>query len=177
MSRVAKQPVDIPQGVELSIEGQVIEAKGKNGSISHNAHPLVKVVQEGNQILFSPVTQEAGGWAMAGMTRAVVDNLLVGVSTGFSKTLELVGVGYRAQVQGKKLNLTLGYSHPIELTIPGNLEVETPTQTQIIIKGADKQKVGQFAADVRSLREPEPYKGKGVRYSDEVVIRKQAKKA
>ena len=177
MSRIAKQPIDIPKGVELKLTGQRVEAKGPFGALSHALHTRVSVAQEGDQLVVSPLSEDQQAWAMAGTTRSVIDNLVQGVHAGWEKSLDLVGVGYRAQVKGKVLGLTLGFSHPVDVVIPDDLEVETPSQTRILVKGADKRKVGQFAADIRAIRPPEPYKGKGVRFTDETVVRKQAKKA
>lgn len=174
MSRVAKSPVVIPNGVSVSIDGQQLSVKGSAGKLEMEIHSDVSVVQDGNVLTFSPVKNS--NWAMAGTTRALVNNMVVGVSTGFQKTLELVGVGYRAKATGNIVNLTLGFSHPIDYALPEGVSAETPTQTTIVIKGVDKQIVGQVAAKIRGFRAPEPYKGKGVRYSGEQVHRKEAKK-
>jgi len=176
MSRVAKNPVVIPSGVDVNISGQTVNVKGSKGSISHDAHPAVEVKSENGQITFSPREGEANGDALAGTTRALVNNMVTGVSAGFEKKLQLVGVGYRAAVQGNSLNLTLGFSHPVEYKVPEGISIESPSQTEILVKGIDKQKVGQVAANIRAYRPPEPYKGKGVKYADEHIVRKEAKK-
>ena len=176
MSRIANNPVEIPSGVEVSISGQSMSVKGKNGNMSMEVNKKVQVKQEDNVLKFSGKEGVDGSVAMAGTMRSLANNMVVGVSQGFEKKLELIGVGYRAQAQGNKLNLTLGFSHPVVYDVPEGVSVETPSQTEIVVKGADKQKVGQVSADIRAYRPPEPYKGKGVRYSDERVIRKEAKK-
>jgi large subunit ribosomal protein L6 len=176
MSRVAKAPVDVVSGVEVSIAGQDVTVKGKNGTLSRTFNEQVEVVQEENQLKALPREGAPNGWAQAGTARSILNAMVQGVSQGFEKKLELNGVGYRAQAQGSKLNLTLGFSHPVVVEMPAGITVETPSQTEIIVKGADKQAVGQIAANIRAWRPPEPYKGKGVRYSDEVVRRKEAKK-
>ena len=172
MSRVANKPIQIPSGVEIKSEGRHLYVKGPKGELSVDIHESVSYKHEGEKITF----EAAGKDSMAGTMRSLVSNVVIGVEQGFEKKLELVGVGYRAKVQGKTLNLTLGFSHPINYAIPEGMTIETPSQTEIIIKGIDKQKVGQIAADIRSLRPPEPYKGKGVKYADEHIIRKEAKK-
>ena len=176
MSRIANNPVEIPSGVEVSISGQSMSVKGKNGNMSMEVNKKVQVKQEDNVLKFRGQEGVDGSVAMAGTMRSLANNMVVGVSRGFEKKLELIGVGYRAQAQGNKLNLTLGFSHPVVYDVPEGISVETPSQTEIVVKGADKQKVGQVSADIRAYRPPEPYKGKGVRYSDERVIRKEAKK-
>ena len=176
MSRIANKPVEIPSGVEVNISGQSMSVKGKNGAMSMEVNNKVEVKQEDNVLNFSGKDGIDGSVAMAGTMRSLASNMVVGVSQGFEKKLELIGVGYRAQAQGNKLNLTLGFSHPVVYDVPEGITVETPSQTEIVVKGADKQKVGQVSADIRAYRPPEPYKGKGVRYSDERVIRKEAKK-
>jgi large subunit ribosomal protein L6 len=176
MSRIGKQPVDLPSGVEAKINGQMLNVKGSKGSFDYTIHDLVSVSLEGNQLLFKPANDAKAGWAMAGTMRSLAANMVVGVSDGFERKLELVGVGYRAQAQGNTLNLTLGFSHPVEHKLPEGITAETPSQTEIIIRGIDKQKVGQVAAEIRAYRPPEPYKGKGVKYADEHIIRKEAKK-
>jgi large subunit ribosomal protein L6 len=176
MSRVAKQPVQLPKGVEINTSGQQATVKGPKGTLAHTIHDLVEMVQDGAELSFSPRNESQAANALAGTTRALMSNLVVGVSEGFQRKLELVGVGYRAQAKGKILNLTLGFSHPIDYELPEGVTAETPSQTEILLKGCDKQKVGQVAAEIRAYRPPEPYKGKGVRYSDEVVVRKEAKK-
>jgi large subunit ribosomal protein L6 len=176
MSRVAKAPVTIPAGVELTQNGQEIQIKGKVGSLTQNVNSAVALTVADNQVSFAPNDGYADGWAQAGTARALINNMVKGVSEGFEKKLTLVGIGYKAKANGQVLNLNLGFSHPINHAIPAGITVETPKQTEIILKGADKQLVGQTAANIRSYREPEPYKGKGVRYSDENVRRKEAKK-
>ena len=166
-------PVAVPHGVEITMDGAALTVKGPQGSLSHNIHSSVSVTHENAELRCVPTT---GGDAMAGTTRALINNMVVGVSQGFEKRLKLVGVGYRAQVEGSLLNLTLGYSHPIEFTIPDGIRIETPSQTDVLVKGIDKQKVGQAAAIIRGFRRPEPYKGKGVKYADEIIVRKEAKK-
>lgn len=175
MSRIAKNPIKLPKGVEVTRDGATLRAKGPKGELSMQLHPTVEMVQEDSVLSFAPAREDAV--AMAGTMRALVNNMIQGVSTGFERKLNLVGVGYRAQAQGDKLNLQLGFSHPIEFAVPDGITVETPSQTEIIVRGADKQKVGQVAAKIRAYRPPEPYKGKGVRYSDERVVMKEAKKA
>lgn len=176
MSRIAKKPVVVPAGVEIKMAGQSLTAKGKNGQLSLDVHASVAVEQAEGQLVFAPRDGAKQSMALAGTTRALVNNMVVGVSEGFSKTLNLLGVGYRAQAKGTVLNLTLGFSHPIDYELPEGVTAETPNNTTIVISGADKQRVGQVAAEVRAFRPPEPYKGKGVRYVDEYVRRKEAKK-
>lgn len=176
MSRVAKYPVELPGGVNVSLATDHITVKGGKGELSMPLHQSVEVHQEGNSLLFKARDGSNGARMMAGTTRALVSNMVKGVSAGFERKLELVGVGYRAKASGSSLNLTLGYSHPIDYELPKGVTVETPTQTEILLKSADKQLLGQVAAEIRAYRAPEPYKGKGVRYSDEVVHRKEAKK-
>lgn len=175
MSRVANSPVAIPSGVEVTL-GDVIKVKGPKGELTQNANSLVTVTQEENELKFAATSSEKAANAMAGTMRALVNNMVTGVSQGFEKSLTLIGVGYRAQVQGNKLNLSLGFSHPVDHEIPNGITIECPSQTEVVIKGIDKQKVGQTAANIRAYRPPEPYKGKGVRYTDEHVVRKEAKK-
>ncbi len=176
MSRVAKKPISIPSGVTVSIDGQRVSIKGSKGELGMDLHPLVKVVQEGDELLCSPMGERQGTVAITGTTRAVLANMVTGVSSGFERKLELRGVGYRAQAQGKTLNLTLGFSHPVNHAVPDGVTVETPSQTEVLVKGIDKQLVGEVAAQIRAYRPPEPYKGKGVRYADERVVMKEAKK-
>ncbi len=176
MSRIAKAPVDIRTGVEITIAGQEVTVKGSKGTLTRLFNNAVEVVQEENQLKALPREGFANHWAQAGTARALLDQMVVGVTDGFEKKLQLNGVGYRAQAQGSKLNLTLGFSHPVVYMMPEGITVETPTQTEIIVKGTDKQVVGQVAANIRAYRPPEPYKGKGVRYADETVRRKEAKK-
>jgi large subunit ribosomal protein L6 len=176
MSRVAKAPVQLAAGVEVSISGQEVVVKGKNGTLSRAFNVAVEVVQEENTLKALPRESFDDAWAQAGTARALLNAMVIGVSNGFEKRLLLNGVGYRAQAQGSKLNLTLGFSHPVVYEMPQGISVETPSQTEIVVNGADKQMVGQVAANIRGYRPPEPYKGKGVRYSDEIVRRKEAKK-
>ena len=176
MSRVAKQPIELPSGVQVAINGQLVSVKSGQNELSRELHSSVHIREQDNVLHVEPVDESPQTRALAGTSRALVNNMVTGVSKGFERSLDLVGVGYRAQVKGKTLNLTLGFSHPVDVDIPAELTVETPSQTQIVVKGIDKQRVGQFAAEVRALRPPEPYTGKGVRYSDERVIRKEAKK-
>ncbi|WP_297373656.1 50S ribosomal protein L6 [Acidiferrobacter sp.] len=176
MSRVAKNPVSLPSGVALSRNGADITIKGPKGELAHRIHELVGVEQDGNVLRVTAADDSTLANALSGTTRALMQNMVMGVTKGFERRLSIVGVGYRAAVQGRKLNLTLGFSHPVVYDIPAGITIETPSQTEIVIKGADKQRVGQVAAEVRNYRPPEPYKGKGVRYSDEVVVKKEAKK-
>lgn len=175
MSRVAKAPIEIPKGVEVTIADRSVTVKGSKGTLHMQINPGVNLTREGNVISIA-YAEQPGANAHAGTTRALLNNMVSGVSKGFERKLELVGVGYRAQAQGKVLNLTLGYSHPVVFEVPPGLTIETPTQTEILIKGADKQMVGLAAANIRAYRSPEPYKGKGIKYSDEVIVRKEAKK-
>ncbi|WP_431024586.1 50S ribosomal protein L6 [Halomonas sp. H5] len=175
MSRVAKYPVKLPAGVELKLDGDQLSVKGSQGSLSMTVHPDVVIGQEEGQVTFTP-SESAKSWAMVGTTRALVQNLVTGVSEGFTKSLEINGVGYRAQAKGQTLNLTLGFSHPVDYELPEGVTAETPKNTTIVLKSADKQKLGQVAAEIRAFRPPEPYKGKGIRYGDEQVRRKEAKK-
>ncbi len=176
MSRVAKNPVKLPAGVEINLAGQQLSVKGAKGTLELNVHSSVEVLQEAGELRFAARNGDQQTRAMAGTTRALVNNMVIGVSTGFERKLQLVGVGYKAQAKGQVLNLALGFSHPIDYELPDGVVAETPTQTEILIKGVDKQLVGQVAAEIRDFRRPEPYKGKGVRYADEVVRRKEAKK-
>ena len=175
MSRVAQNPIELPSGVDINISGSQLKVKGPKGNLELVLHPGVSLNENDGEYLVKPDGDK--NIAMAGTFRALVNNMVVGVSDGFQKKLQLVGVGYRAQVQGKTLNLALGFSHPVEYNSPEGITIEAPSQTEIIVSGCDKQKVGQVAAEIRSFRPPEPYKGKGVRYSDERVARKEAKKA
>lgn len=175
MSRVGKNPIELPKGVEVTLGG-TITVKGPLGSLSQEAPANVKVSLDGDVITLAPVDESIQANAMSGTLRALLNNMVVGVSKGFEKKLNLVGVGYRAQAQGDSLNLSLGFSHPVVHKMPAGIKVETPTQTEVLIKGIDRQKVGQVAADIRGYRPPEPYKGKGVRYADEVVVLKETKK-
>src|SRR5688572_33138327 len=177
MSRVAKQPVPLPQGVTATIAADSVSIKGSKGTLSLALNALLaKVVQDGGVLKVEKANDSREADMVAGSIRAHLANIVQGVSKGYERKLELVGVGYRAQAQGKKLNLTLGFSHPVEYAIPEGVKIETPSQTEILVSGIDKQKVGQAAADIRSYRRPEPYKGKGVRYSDERIVLKEAKK-
>jgi large subunit ribosomal protein L6 len=176
VSRVAKKPIDIPKGVDVAIDGQEVFFKGTKGNLSLSLHNSVTMLQEDGQLKILPQSETADDRAIAGTMRSLANSMVIGVSQGFERRLQLVGVGYRAQAQGNKLNLSLGFSHPIEFSVPEEIIVETPSQTEILVKGIDKQKVGQAAAKIRAFRPPEPYKGKGVRYSDETIILKEAKK-
>ena len=176
MSRVGNNPVELPSGVEFSVAENIITIKGSKGQMQHNLHPLVSVSQDGNQLKMAMNDNSKSANALAGTTRALLKNIVTGVTVGFERKLTIIGVGYRAQVQGKVLDLTLGFSHPVKFEIPEGITIETPSQTEIVVKGIDKQRVGQVAADIRAYRPPEPYKGKGVRYADENVVRKEAKK-
>ena len=176
MSRIAKAPIELPSGVDVNIAGQDVTIKGKNGTLSISLNDAVAVNQAENVLTFEPREGASDGWAQAGTARAIVNNMVTGVATGFEKKLTLIGVGYRAQVQGSAINLTLGFSHPVVYNLPQGVTAETPSQTEIVLKSADKQLLGQVAAEIRAYRPPEPYKGKGVRYSDEYVRRKDAKK-
>jgi len=175
MSRVAKSPVAIPSGVDVKLSGQEVTVKGSVGTLTLNVHQAVEIKQEDNVLTFAPREGEKN-WAMAGTTRALLNNMVVGVSKGFERKLVLNGVGYRAKASGKTLNLSLGFSHPVDYVLPEGVTAETPSQTEVVLKGADKQQVGQVASEIRAFRPPEPYKGKGVRYADEYVRRKEAKK-
>lgn len=176
MSRIANAPVEIPVGVEVALNGSEVSIKGTKGTLTRNIHRDVEVTHEGTSLKSSAINNAKQSVAQAGTTRALLSNMVLGVTQGFEKKLTLVGVGYRAKAQGSKLDLTLGFSHPVQYQVPEGIKIETPSQTEIIVSGADKQKVGQVAADIRAYRSPEPYKGKGVRYSDEHVARKDAKK-
>ena len=176
MSRVAKSPVKLPSGVEIKADGQALTVKGGKGSLQIELNKLVTVAQEDGQVSVRPAEESQQAWAQAGTARAIINNMVKGVSEGFEQKLELIGVGYRAQAAGKVLNLSLGFSHPVAYEMPEGITAETPSQTEILIKGIDKQLVGQVAANVRAYRPPEPYKGKGIRYAGEQVRRKEAKK-
>ena len=176
MSRVANNPVELPSGVEFSLAENIVTIKGSKGQLQHNLHPLVSVSQDGSQLKLAKNDDSKSANALAGTTRALLQNIVTGVTVGFERKLTIIGVGYRAQVQGKVLDLTLGFSHPVKFEIPEGITIETPSQTEIVIKGIDKQLVGQVAANIRAYRPPEPYKGKGIRYADEHVVRKEAKK-
>jgi large subunit ribosomal protein L6 len=176
MSRVAKNPVLLPSGVEVRLAGQQLSVKGAKGALDLNVHSSVEVIHDAGELRFAARNGDQQNRAMAGTTRALVNNMVIGVSQGFERKLQLVGVGYKAQAKGQVLSLALGFSHPIDYQLPQGVTAETPSQTDILIRGIDKQLVGQVAAEIRDFRPPEPYKGKGVRYSDEVVHRKEAKK-
>jgi large subunit ribosomal protein L6 len=176
MSRIAKAPVELPQGVEFKQDGEVVTIKGSKGSLSLDVHTEVEIEQGEGVLNLSPRSGSRFATAVTGTTRSLLANMVEGVTSGFERKLELVGVGYRAQAQGNTLNLTLGFSHPVVYAVPEGISVETPSQTEIVIRGSDKQKVGQVAAEIRRFRPPEPYKGKGVRYSGERVHLKEAKK-
>lgn len=176
MSRIAKNPVVVPAGVELKLDGQSISIKGSNGQLSLDVHPSVEVKQEEGTLTFAARDGSKLARSLSGTTRSLVNNMVVGVTQGFQKTLQLQGVGYRAAAKGETLNLVLGYSHPIDYVLPEGIKAETPNQTTVVVSGADKQTVGQVAAEIRAFRPPEPYKGKGVRYENEYVRRKEAKK-
>ena len=176
MSRIANSPVSLPSGVEVKIDGRHISVKGSKGAMEMDLHEDVEVKQEEGAVTFGARSASKAARAMSGTTRSIVHNMVKGVSEGFERRLELQGVGYRAQAQGKKLNLQLGFSHPVEYSLPEGIEAQTPSQTEIVISGIDKQLVGQVTAEIRAFRPPEPYKGKGVRYAGERVRRKEAKK-
>jgi large subunit ribosomal protein L6 len=176
MSRVGKMPVAIPAGVDVSIKGDQINVKGSGGTLSLVQNALVTVSNDAGKLTFAPANESREANAMSGTMRQLVNNMVVGVTKGFEKKLTLIGVGYKAQAQGTKLNLTVGYSHPVNKEMPAGLTVATPTPTEIIIKGADRQRVGQVAAEIRAIRPPEPYKGKGIRYADEKITIKETKK-
>ena len=180
MSRVAKLPITIPDGVEVSQSGEILTVKGKLGEMTMNIHSSVTIKNTDNVLTFllavNNKEEEKSAWAQAGTARANTFNLIKGVTEGWEKKLTLIGVGYRAQARGKVLSLTLGFSHPVNYDLPEGVSVETPSQTEVVVKGINKQKVGQAAAEIRAFRPPEPYKGKGVRYTDEQVVRKDAKK-
>lgn len=176
MSRIAKLPISVPSGVTVDLSARQITVKGPKGTSGWTLHRLVKVEQASDALEVKPTKDVPEAWAQAGTTRALVNNMVIGVSRGFERKLQLVGVGYRAQAQGPILKLSLGFSHPVEFQIPDGVQVATPSPTDVLISGHDKQQVGQVASEIRGLRPPEPYKGKGVRYSDEVVVRKETKK-
>ena len=176
MSRVGKMPIAVPQGVDVSVQDERISVKGSLGTLSRPLHALVSFSNEAGKLSLAPANETTEADAMSGTMRALLANMINGVSKGFERRLTLVGVGFRAQAQGQKLNLQIGYSHPVVKDMPAGIKVECPTQTEIVIKGADRQVVGQIAAEVRALRPPEPYKGKGIRYADEKVSLKETKK-
>ena len=175
MSRIAKAPIELPSGVELKVQGGEVKVKGPKGNLTLLLHPNVSVEKDDENYMVKPASNS--DTPMAGTFRSLVNNMVIGVTSGFEKKLNLVGVGYRAQVQGNNLTLALGFSHPVNYSAPEGITIEAPSQTEIVVKGCDKQKVGQVASEIRAFRPPEPYKGKGVRYSDERVVRKEAKKA
>lgn len=176
MSRVAKSPITLPSGVTVKKSEQSLSVKGPKGEMEMEIHPSIDVSEEENSLKVAPKNEDKATWAMAGTMRALVNNMVTGVSQGFEKKLQLVGVGYRAQSGGKSLNLNLGFSHPIDYPVPEGISIATPSATEIVVSGSNKQRVGQVAAEIRAFRPPEPYKGKGVRYVDEYVARKEAKK-
>jgi|TARA_B110000483_G_scaffold65680_2_gene82178 large subunit ribosomal protein L6 len=176
MSRIANNPVVLPAGVEIKLNGDQVSAKGKNGELSLVLHPLVTIKQEENNLVFAASESSKNAVALSGTFRSLVNNMVVGVTEGYERKLTLLGVGYRAKASGNKLDLTLGFSHPVIYNLPKGVSAETPSQTEIVLKSADKQLLGQVAAEVRAFRPPEPYKGKGVRYADEYVKIKEAKK-
>ncbi|MEW7975485.1 MAG: 50S ribosomal protein L6 [Candidatus Thiodiazotropha endolucinida] len=176
MSRVAKSPITLPSGVTVKKSEQSLSVKGPKGEMEMEIHPSIDVSEEENSLKVAPKNEDKATWAMAGTMRALVNNMVTGVSQGFEKKLQLVGVGYRAQAGGKSLNLNLGFSHPIDYPVPEGISIATPSATEIVVSGSNKQRVGQVAAEIRAFRPPEPYKGKGVRYVDEYVARKEAKK-
>ena len=176
MSRIAKKPIEIPNGVEFNQNGNELSAKGPKGFLTVTLHDAVELTREDNVITLAPRDERQSSVAVTGTMRSVVNNIIEGVANGFEKKMQLVGVGYRAQAQGKQLNLSLGLSHPVNYQVPEGIEIETPAATEIVVRGCDKQKVGQVCAEIRAFRPPEPYKGKGVKYADEVIVRKEAKK-
>jgi len=176
MSRVGKMPVAVPSGVDVAIKDDQISVKGAGGSLQLAQNALVKVVNEGGNLTFVPANESREANAMSGTMRQLVNNMVNGVSKGFEKKLSLVGVGYKAAATGNKLNLTVGYSHPVNIEMPAGITVATPTPTEVVVKGADRQRVGQLAAEIRAVRPPEPYKGKGIRYADEKIVIKETKK-
>ena len=177
MSRIANNPITVPESVDVDVNGTEVRIKGRKGELTHTLHALVQLDREDNLLKFSAKDNTKSARALAGTTRATLQNMVTGVTDGFEIKLEITGVGYRAQAKPGSINLALGFSHPVDIDIPDGITVETPSQTQIIVRGPDKQKVGQVAANIRSYRPPEPYKGKGVRYADEQILRKEAKKA
>jgi large subunit ribosomal protein L6 len=176
MSRIGKMPVAVPQGVDVQVKSEQISVKGAGGTLSLAQNALVKVASKDGKLSFEPANESREANAMSGTMRQLVNNMVVGVTKGFERKLTLVGVGYKAQAQGAKLNLTVGYSHPVNIDMPAGITVATPAPTEIVIKGADRQRVGQIAAEIRAVRPPEPYKGKGIRYADEKVTIKETKK-
>ena len=176
MSRIAKKPIEVPKGVDFSIKGREVSAKGPKGFLTVTLHDAVELTQDDNVLTLAPRDSRQSSLAVTGTMRSVVNNIVEGVVHGFEKKLQLVGVGYRAQAQGKQLNLSLGLSHPVNYPVPEGIQIETPSATEIVVRGCDKQQVGQVCAEIRAYRPPEPYKGKGVKYADEIIVRKEAKK-
>src|SRR5690625_37834 len=176
MSRVGKKPVTVPSGVEVQLDAGHLTVKGRNGSLSLEINETVAIEQAEGELRFAPANGSQDGWAMAGTTRSLVNNMVVGVTEGFERRLQLIWVGYRAKASGQTLNLALGFSHPVDYTVAEGISVETPSQKEVVLRGADKQLLGHVAAEIRAFRPPEPYKGKGIRYADEQVRRKEAKK-
>ena len=176
MSKIAKEPVELPQGVELSRNGTTVAIKGVKGLLSMELNSEIELIQEEKLLTVKPRSGSRFATAISGTTRALLANMVKGVTDGFEKKLELVGIGYRANCEGKKLNMTLGFSHPVTFNVPEGITIETPSQTEVVVKGTDRQLVGQVAAEIRRFRPPEPYKGKGIRYSDEQIVIKEAKK-
>jgi large subunit ribosomal protein L6 len=176
MSRIAKKPIEVPKGVDVSVNGREVSAKGPKGYLTVTLHDAVELTQQDNVLTFAPRDSRQSSLAVTGTMRSVVNNIIEGVVNGFEKRMQLVGVGYRAQAQGKQLSLSLGLSHPVNYQVPEGIEIETPAATEIVVRGCDKQRVGQVCAEIRAFRPPEPYKGKGVKYVDEVILRKEAKK-
>lgn len=175
MSRIGRLPVEIPAGVDVKVNGNEVTVKGPKGTLTQVFHPEMVIEREGNELIVKRPSELKRHKALHGLTRSLLNNMVIGVTQGFSKTLEINGVGYRAQKQGKKLILTLGYSHPVEMEEPNGITIEVPAQNQIIVRGIDKQAVGEIAAKIREKRPPEPYKGKGIKYSNEVILRKEGK--
>jgi len=176
MSRIAKKPIELPKGVEFSVNGREVSAKGPKGFLTATLHKAVELTQQDNVLKLAPRDPSQASLAVTGTMRSVINNIVEGVVNGFEKKMQLVGVGYRAQAQGRQLNLSVGLSHPVNYQVPEGIEIETPAATEIVVRGCDKQRVGQVCAEIRAFRPPEPYKGKGVKYADEVVVRKEAKK-
>ena len=176
MSRIAKKPIEVPGGVEISVNGREVTAKGPKGSLTVTLHDAVELTQDDKVLTFAARDSRQSSLAVTGTMRSVVNNIIEGVTNGFEKKLQLVGVGYRAQAQGRQLNLSLGLSHPVNYQVPEGIEIETPAATEIVVRGCDKQAVGQVCAEIRAYRPPEPYKGKGVKYVGEQIVRKEAKK-
>ena len=176
MSRIGKMPVSVPAGVDVSLKADQISVKGAGGTLNLSQNALVKVSNDAGKLSFTPANDSRAADAMTGTMRQLVNNMVVGVTAGFEKKLTLIGVGYKAQAQGTKLNLTVGYSHPVNMDMPAGITVATPTPTEVVVKGADRQRVGQIAAEIRAVRPPEPYKGKGIRYADEKITIKETKK-